>query len=180
VTDGPVSTLLLVRGEELQIAVRAATEADASVLAAIESETWESASQPVPRREPGRHFFGDACRPANVLVAETDHDVVGYVRVEPLPGPPTASHVHAINGLAVAPRFQRLGVARRLVDAALAKAVERDARKVLLHVLSTNEPAIRLYRRAGFVEEGRLIRQFRLDGRYVDDLIMARHLTAAP
>jgi ribosomal protein S18 acetylase RimI-like enzyme len=143
----------------------------------IEDATWESTSQPVPRPEAGTPFFRSACRPESVLVAETDTGVVGYVRVEPLPGPRTASHVQTINGLAVAPGYQRMGVARRLVDAALATARERAAHKVLLHVLSTNEPAIALYRRAGFVEEGRLLRQFRLDGRYVDDLIMARHLT---
>jgi len=175
----PISSLLLVGGKGTPIAIRAAMEADASALAAIEHETWESISQPVPRPETGRRFFSDSCRPGNVLVAETEHAVVGYVRVEPLPGPRTASHVQFINGLAVAPRYQRMGVARRLVDAAMAKAGEREARKVQLHVLSTNEPAIALYRRAGFVEEGRLLRQFRLDGRYVDDLIMARHLVAA-
>lgn len=72
-----------------------------------------------------------------------------------------------------------VAVAGRLVDTALATAGGREAHKVLLHVLSTNEPAIALYRGAGFEEEGRLLRQFHLDGRYVDDLIMARHLTSA-
>jgi ribosomal protein S18 acetylase RimI-like enzyme len=168
-----------VGNQQLQIAMRAAVDADDSALVAIEDETWDWASQPTPRRGTDTSFFSPTCRPENVLVAETDQGVVGYVRVEPLPGPSTAAHVQTVNGLAVATRYQRLGVARRLVDAALVTAREREARKVLLHVLSTNEPALRLYRRAGFVEEGRLVRQFRLDGRYVDDLIMAWHFTSA-
>jgi ribosomal protein S18 acetylase RimI-like enzyme len=162
--------------QEVQITLRTAVDADECALVTIDNETWESTFQPAPRPVSGTPFFSSACRPTNVLVAETDAGVIGYVRVEPLPGPMTASHVQLINGLAVAPRYQRLGVARRLLDAVLATAGERGARKVLLHVLSTNDPAIQLYRRAGFVEEGRLVRQFRLDGRYVDDLIMARHL----
>jgi ribosomal protein S18 acetylase RimI-like enzyme len=165
--------------EGFQVAIRTAVEADDGALGAIEDETWESAFQPVARPVAGTTFFNSACRPGNVLVAEADPGVVGYVRIEPQPGPRTASHVQVINALAVAPKYQRLGVARMLVRAALAAAREREAQKVMLHVLSTNEPAIQLYRREGFGEEGRLKRQFRVDGRYVDDLIMARHLTSA-
>jgi len=163
----------------LTIAIRTAAGADEAALTALEHETWEPASQPAPRPATPSPFFGSARSPGDVLVAEVGGGVVGYVRVEPLPGPATASHVQTINGIAVSPRHQRRGIARRLVDAALATARQRGAAKVQLHVLSTNQPAIRLYRAAGFVEEGRLVGQFRLDGRLVDDLILARHLTGA-
>jgi RimJ/RimL family protein N-acetyltransferase len=43
-------------------------------------------------------------------------------------------------------------------------------------VLGTNSTARRLYSRCGFVEEGVLRAEFLLDGRYVDEVLMARFL----
>jgi ribosomal protein S18 acetylase RimI-like enzyme len=161
---------------QVAVSVRPAHEADGPALADINEQTWSPESQPMPREGEQTPFFDASCRPENVLVAELDGMAIGYVRVEPVRQPPTARHVQTINGLAVAPGHQGRGVAGRLVDAALATARERQARKVLLHVLSTNHPAIELYRRKGFQLEGRLRDQFRLNGAYVDDLIMALHL----
>lgn len=47
--------------------------------------------------------------------------------------------------------------------------------KVSLGVFSTNKAALGLYRRMGFVEEGRRVREFRLaPGLYADDVMMYR------
>lgn len=47
--------------------------------------------------------------------------------------------------------------------------------KVSLGVFSTNEAGLRLYRRMGFIEEGRRVREFRLaPGVYADDVMMYR------
>jgi len=43
-------------------------------------------------------------------------------------------------------------------------------------VLSTNEAALRLYERSGFRREGTLRAEFRIEGRYVDDILMAKCL----
>ncbi|MEO0366108.1 MAG: GNAT family protein [Pseudomonadota bacterium] len=52
-----------------------------------------------------------------------------------------------------------------------------NLRRVELTLLATNEPAMRLYERLGFVEEGRLVDAEYRDGRYVDVICMA-HITA--
>jgi RimJ/RimL family protein N-acetyltransferase len=44
-------------------------------------------------------------------------------------------------------------------------------------VLGPNTTARALYEGAGFVVEGVLREEFHLDGRYVDDVLMARDLT---
>lgn len=45
--------------------------------------------------------------------------------------------------------------------------------KLALAVFATNLPAFALYRKNGFVEEGRRIKEVKLaDGRYVDDILM--------
>ena len=47
-------------------------------------------------------------------------------------------------------------------------------------MLSTSEAALRLHERLGFRREGTLREEFLIDGRYVDDVLMARHLNATP
>ena len=48
-----------------------------------------------------------------------------------------------------------------------------------LRVLGTNVAARRVYERAGYVVEGRLRGEFRIDGVDVDDLLLARYLGTA-
>ena len=56
-------------------------------------------------------------------------------------------------------------------------ARDHGARKLTLRVLASNPGAVHVYRRAGFVEEGRLTGLFLLEGRYVDDLLMSLDLS---
>jgi ribosomal protein S18 acetylase RimI-like enzyme len=84
--------------------------------------------------------------------------------------------VLVIDGLAVDPDRQGLGIARQLVDAAVAEARRRGARRVTLRVLGHNTGARRVYEHCGFVVEGVLRGEFRIDGEDVDDVLMARSL----
>jgi RimJ/RimL family protein N-acetyltransferase len=49
----------------------------------------------------------------------------------------------------------------------------QNVRKISLEVLDDNAPAIAIYRRAGFVEEGRLKDQYFLDGKLRSVILMA-------
>jgi RimJ/RimL family protein N-acetyltransferase len=73
-----------------------------------------------------------------------------------------------------------MGAASALLAAAEQRARAAGARKLSLRVLGTNEPAIRLYDRLGFKREGVLRAEFCIDGAYVDDVLMAKHLEPAP
>jgi ribosomal protein S18 acetylase RimI-like enzyme len=85
-----------------------------------------------------------------------------------------------LSGLAVHPRRQRSGAGRALVEAAVEQARDRGARKLSLRVLGVNTGARNLYQACGFVVEGILRAEFLLDGRYVDDVLMARYLVPGP
>ena len=64
------------------------------------------------------------------------------------------------------------------MDAAVDAATARGARKLTLRVLASNAIARALYESCGFEVEGILREEFLLEGRYVDDVLMARHLRA--
>jgi ribosomal protein S18 acetylase RimI-like enzyme len=75
-----------------------------------------------------------------------------------------------LEDLYVEPSARRVGLGRALLDAAIARARERDARRIELDTAETNEPGLALYRSAGFsdgaYEGGRsLFLRMRLDGR---------------
>ncbi|HEY2308634.1 MAG TPA: GNAT family N-acetyltransferase, partial [Streptosporangiaceae bacterium] len=68
------------------------------------------------------------------------------------------------------------GAGASLLDAAEKQLRERGIRKLTLRVLGTNQAAIRLYERQGFAREGTLLEEFLINGRYVDDVMMAKRL----
>ena len=64
----------------------------------------------------------------------------------------------------------------RLVEAAVEEARQRGARKVVLRVLGTNERARSLFERCGFEIEAFLREEYLIDGRYIDEVWMARRV----
>lgn len=62
--------------------------------------------------------------------------------------------------IAVAPQFRRRGVARELFAALTAELRRPGAAELLLEVRASNFPALELYRRLGFGENGRRPRYY--------------------
>ena len=162
------------------VAVRVARHKDEDGLARLDAAAWTPASgfPSVAERvnDPFFTFFTDDSTPEAHLVAELDGRLVGYIRIKPVTPLRENAHVLGIVGLAVAPDDRRRGVASALLAAAERRARARGARKLSLRVLSTNEEAMRLYERRGFQREGTLRDEFRIDGRFVDDVLMAKQL----
>jgi ribosomal protein S18 acetylase RimI-like enzyme len=166
---------------EGRVAVRVARPEDEAGLARLDAAAWTPASgfPSVAERvnDPFFTFFTDNSPPEAHLVAELDGRLAGYIRLNPVTPLRENTHVLGIVGLAVAPGDRRRGVASALLAAAEQHARARGSRKLSLRVLGTNETAMRLYERHGFVLEGTLRDEFRIDGRFVDDVLMAKHLT---
>ena len=157
------------------VEVRAATAADEEPLAALDRVAWTPFSSPGPLDE-AAPFFDERTSHEDVLVAVVDGEAAGYIRINRASRFHSSDHVLTVNGIAVDPARQGRGVGRALIDAAVAEARRRRARRLTLRVFSPNERARRLYESAGFVVEGVLRDEFFLDGRYVDDILMARVL----
>ena len=88
-------------------------------------------------------------RVARCRVVRDDDGVVGYVCVWEI-----ADEVHVTN-IAVHPAHRRRGIARGMLDLLLAESRARDLRLVVLEVRPSNQAALSLYRKAGFVPIGR-------------------------
>lgn len=79
-------------------------------------------------------------------------------------------------GMGVAKSHRGRGIGRQLMDATISRCRELGLEKIELSVYSSNEPAIALYRKLGFVDEGRKVRGRLVDGVYDDVISMALFL----
>ncbi|MFD6281042.1 GNAT family N-acetyltransferase [Streptomyces sp. NPDC060209] len=164
--------------------VRPAVPEDETALGELDRATWSTLHAVQPRPQPPYEpFFDDRHPPGEFLVAEAvtgtgGVSMAGYLRL----GRPTPlacnAHVRQIQGLAVADRARRQGVARALLRASYTEARRQGAGRITLRVLGHNTAARALYAAEGFAVEGVLPGEFFLGGRYVDDVLMGRSLTA--
>jgi L-phenylalanine/L-methionine N-acetyltransferase len=112
------------------------------------------------------------------LCAEIDGSVVGNATLEV--GKARRAHCGVL-GICVHDAFQGRGVGSALM-AAIVEHAEGwlGLRRIELEVYTDNTPAIALYRKFGFVEEGRSRGGSIRDGMLVDTLHMARYADAPP
>jgi ribosomal protein S18 acetylase RimI-like enzyme len=86
----------------------------------------------------------------------------------------------ALLGMGVHRDHRRRGLGRRLLAHAQDWAAQQPGLAWIdLTVLSTNEPAVALYRAADFQVNGGLADRFVLDGRSVGELFMSRRIARA-
>jgi ribosomal protein S18 acetylase RimI-like enzyme len=104
------------------------------------------------------------------VVAVADGRIVGWCDITPKPG--TVYRHVGVLGMGVAAAYRRRGIGLGLIRAALLAARARWE-QVELSVYATNLPAQALYRKAGFVERGRLPRGRKALGRYDDVILMS-------
>jgi ribosomal protein S18 acetylase RimI-like enzyme len=152
--------------------IRAARPSDERALRKLDLSTWSTIASPAPPPPPDQPFELDG-----VLVAELADGIAGYVKIGQALPIAASRHVLEIKGLSVSPEHRRQGVGRALVHAAVGAARSAGARRLTLRVLSHNTDARALYTASGFEIEGVLRGYFRLDGRYVDDVLMALDLS---
>ena len=89
------------------------------------------------------------------FVATAGSEIVGFLSVYASP------HGYGDIGMAVAREWRGRGVGSALLAAAIESARVRGLHKLSLEVFPHNTAAIALYRKFGFVEEGRLVKHFR-------------------
>jgi ribosomal-protein-alanine N-acetyltransferase len=84
-----------------------------------------------------------------VLVAEASANLRGFVCAK------SVADQWEIENMAVDPRFQRQGIADKLLDAFIQQALSATTPAILLEVRDSNYPARRLYEKHGFRDQSR-------------------------
>ena len=91
--------------------------------------------------------------PLSGFVWENNGRVVGNVSL--IPFVKHGQKIFLIANVATHPEYRRQGIARQLTAAAMARAREKHAQSIWLHVRDDNPGAIKLYHELGFVERSR-------------------------
>jgi ribosomal protein S18 acetylase RimI-like enzyme len=140
---------------EVSVSIRPARDADrlplAVLFAAVAEERDAIASEP-PIDLEARAASWDL---DGILVAEAEGAVVGSIHTD------VSRHGFGEVGMAVAREWRGRGVGSALLAAAIESARSRGLHKLSLSVFAHNARAIALYRKFGFVEEGRRVKQYR-------------------
>ncbi|MBO0999988.1 GNAT family N-acetyltransferase [Bacillus sp. SD075] len=107
-----------------------------------------------------------------LIVAEMNGEVIGWI-VFQSENTKRMSHKGSF-GIMIRKNFRGMGIGKELIETLLEWAEANPfIEKVSLGVFSTNHRAISLYKRMGFIEEGRKIKEFKMNEcEYVDDIIM--------
>ncbi len=120
-----------------------------------------------------RRLVLDSLRAGAVhVVAVANGEVLGWCDLRPKAAP-TLRH-SAVLGMGIVAAYRGQGIGSRMLAATLELALARGIRRAELNVRSDNAPAIALYRRFGFVEEGTCRNYMCVDGVDYDALLMAR------
>ncbi len=157
------------------LTIRAATPGDAPAIAAIYNQGIEDrlATLETELRSPGERREWLAARGPRhpVAVLEADGQVVGWASLNAFNPRPAYDHVADIS-VYVERAWRGRGVGRRLLGhlADLARSI--GYHKLVLAAFPFNEAGMALYRRVGFVPVGIYREQGRLDGRWVDVIVM--------
>jgi putative acetyltransferase len=161
---------------ETRLEIRRTEPHDSAALREIHAQPgviWGTLQLPFPSAEQWRRRVSDAPERIFGLVACVDTAVVGSL------GLVLAEHVRrrhvAELGMAVHDAWQGRGIGAALLQSATDLADRwLNVVRLELTVFADNERAIRLYRRFGFVAEGRLTKFAFRDGSFCDALCMAR------
>ena len=83
-----------------------------------------------------------------------------------------ASHVGNL-GIIVKKKYRDLGIGKRLIDMGIRESKRlNNKEKIMLSCFSTNKRAISLYKKLGFQVVGVRKKQFFIDSKYYDELLM--------
>ena len=129
---------------------------------------------PFPSAELWRKRLAEPPEGTFNLLACVEDEIIGQLGLHTFPSHPRRRHAGQI-GMAVRDDWHGKGAGTALMGAAVDLAdMWLNLMRLELDVYADNEPAIRLYKKFGFVIEGTLVNYAYRDGQFVDTYTMAR------
>jgi ribosomal protein S18 acetylase RimI-like enzyme len=111
------------------------------------------------------------------MVAEINGEIVGSCNLIPRGFGAASKSCHVLtSGIAVLKEYRGIGIGNALMDYGINWAKVNNYEKISLSVFSTNIPAIKLYKKFGFEVEGVKKKEFKIEGKYVDEICMGKFL----
>ena len=107
------------------------------------------------------------------FVIEVAGLLAGWCDITPPSDNEALRHVGQL-GMALLPEHRGKGLGEQLLSATLSAGDSFGYTRTQLGVFATNDRAIHLYRKVGFVEEGTHRKYLKIDEKYVDEILMAR------
>lgn len=159
--------------------IRPATEEDAAAIARIYNQGIEdrvaTLETELRTQEERAQWLGARAIRHTVLVAVSGELVVGWASLNPFN--PRRAYDHVVDlSIYVAREHRGRGIGDALLGELVTAARRHGFHKMVLAAFPTNAPGMRLYERHGFQTVGVYHEQGRLDGRWVDVVVMERLL----
>ncbi|MBM7606105.1 RimJ/RimL family protein N-acetyltransferase [Metabacillus crassostreae] len=155
----------------MTIKIRFSKKSDFEQLIDLDHKVWNMKATPTIIKWNSLNEFSEKNPEGSQLVAILEDRVVGYLGFHHPTPLKTNQHVLEID-IAVDQHYQGKGIGRKLLDELMKMAKDKNIHKLALRVLSSNEGAIDFYKKCGFTEQGRLVKEFLIDGEFVDDLLL--------
>jgi len=155
--------------ERAEVEETAAWELDPATWQLVDDEPYvpKTTADVVKAYDEGRHYRADAKRVP--FAVDVDGAVVGGIALWGVDLHSRRAHL----GISLAPHARGRGLGTDAVRVLLRYAFSvRGLHRVQLEALADNANALACYRRAGFVEEGRMREDAWLNGRWVDNVVM--------
>jgi len=162
-----------------ELGIRCARLDDAAAVCAIYNQGIEDRLATLETRlrtaEEQRRWLESRDARHPVLVAERAGEVLGWGSLNAFN--PREAYAHVADfSIYVARETRGTGVGRRLLDALVDSARDIGYHKMVLAAFDWNAAGMRLYERAGFRRVGVYREQGRLNGRWVDTVVMEKLL----
>jgi len=158
--------------------VREANEDDAEAIKNVVNSVASEKYYVVPERS--REDWDEAIREVKkrkglIIVTQLDEKTVGIAHL--VRGKFEKNKHVGFLGISILKEFRKIGIGTAMMQYIMEWARrQKGLEKVSLTVFSTNEAAINLYRTFGFQIEGVSKRQYRIEGKYIDETIMGKFL----
>jgi putative acetyltransferase len=120
--------------------------------------------------------MGDLVETKTFYLVEIDGDVQGFYRVARNIG--RSQHVAYLGTFAVAPKARATGLAKCIIETAIATLHAEGVTRIELTLEEDNARALKFYRKLGFELEGIMRSAYKRsnDSHYLDELLMAKLL----
>jgi L-amino acid N-acyltransferase YncA len=170
----------------MDLSIRLGTPDDAAAIVAIlnpiiETRRYTVLDEPFTA-DAERQFIASMSPRAfiHVAVRQSDGRIVGFQVLDAYATYTKAFDHVGVLGTFVDLEMRRQGIARELFTATFERARTRGFEKIFTFVRADNPAALETYLAHGFRRIGTASRQARIDGRYVDEILIEKLLDSEP